>query len=115
MRDPHNPSHPVCHPARRHAPVIILALTALGPDGERLSTLYDAYLGTRVLVARTRQPFLNGARALLALGSGATTAVVLTHIGSDGNEGARQKGRFALPAMSNEYIDACCREVGRVQ
>jgi site-specific DNA-methyltransferase (adenine-specific) len=31
-----------------------------------------------------------------------------------GNEGARQKGRFALPAMSNEYIDACYREVGRV-
>jgi site-specific DNA-methyltransferase (adenine-specific) len=31
-----------------------------------------------------------------------------------GNEGARQKGRFALPAMTGEYIDQCCREAGRV-
>ncbi len=31
-----------------------------------------------------------------------------------GNEGARQKGRFALPAMTTEYIDACCREIARV-
>jgi site-specific DNA-methyltransferase (adenine-specific) len=31
-----------------------------------------------------------------------------------GNEGARQKGRFALPAMSRDYIDGCCREVARV-
>src|SRR4029077_801257 len=33
---------------------------------------------------------------------------------SYGNEGARQKGRFALPAMSNDYIDACCHEAARV-
>src|SRR5215475_11359292 len=31
-----------------------------------------------------------------------------------GNEGARQKGRAALPAMDEDYIDACCREIGRV-
>ncbi len=31
-----------------------------------------------------------------------------------GNEGARQKGRFALPAMTEEYIDAVCREAARV-
>jgi site-specific DNA-methyltransferase (adenine-specific) len=31
-----------------------------------------------------------------------------------GNEGARQKGRFKLPAMSSDYIDACCREAARV-
>ena len=31
-----------------------------------------------------------------------------------GNEGARQKGRFALPAMTSEYIDACCCETVRV-
>jgi site-specific DNA-methyltransferase (adenine-specific) len=30
-----------------------------------------------------------------------------------GNEGARQKGRFALPAMTGDYIDACCREAAR--
>jgi site-specific DNA-methyltransferase (adenine-specific) len=31
-----------------------------------------------------------------------------------GNEGARQKGRFALPAMTDAYIDQCCREAARV-
>ena len=31
-----------------------------------------------------------------------------------GNEGARQKGRFNLPAMTGAYIDACCRESARV-
>jgi site-specific DNA-methyltransferase (adenine-specific) len=30
-----------------------------------------------------------------------------------GNEGARQRGRFALPAMSDDYIDQCCREAAR--
>ena len=31
-----------------------------------------------------------------------------------GNEGARQRGRFNLPAMSSDYIDSCCREIARV-
>src|SRR4029077_4111053 len=31
-----------------------------------------------------------------------------------GNEGARQKRRFDLPAMTGDYIDACCREAARV-
>jgi site-specific DNA-methyltransferase (adenine-specific) len=31
-----------------------------------------------------------------------------------GNEGARQRGRFALPAMTSDYADACCREGARV-
>ena len=31
-----------------------------------------------------------------------------------GNEGARQRGRFNLPAMSSDYIDACCREAARI-
>jgi site-specific DNA-methyltransferase (adenine-specific) len=31
-----------------------------------------------------------------------------------GNEGARQKGRFALPSMTGDYIDQCCREAARV-
>jgi hypothetical protein len=57
---------------------------ALGPGGGRVPGLYDAYcLGIRLLVARTRQPFLDGARALLALGFDPATAVVLKHIGSD--------------------------------
>ena len=30
-----------------------------------------------------------------------------------GNEGARQIERARLPAMSTEYIDACCREMAR--
>jgi site-specific DNA-methyltransferase (adenine-specific) len=31
-----------------------------------------------------------------------------------GNEGARQRERCALPAMTSEYIDTCCREIARV-
>jgi site-specific DNA-methyltransferase (adenine-specific) len=31
-----------------------------------------------------------------------------------GNEGARQKARAALPAMTADYIDACCHEITRV-
>ena len=31
-----------------------------------------------------------------------------------GNEGARQKGRFKLPPMDGDYIDACCRESMRL-
>ncbi len=31
-----------------------------------------------------------------------------------GNEGARQKGRFKLPPMTGDYIDACCREAMRL-
>jgi site-specific DNA-methyltransferase (adenine-specific) len=30
-----------------------------------------------------------------------------------GNEGARQRGRAKLPAMSEAYIDECCREIAR--
>jgi site-specific DNA-methyltransferase (adenine-specific) len=31
-----------------------------------------------------------------------------------GNEGARQKKRFALPPMTGDYIEQCCREAARV-
>jgi site-specific DNA-methyltransferase (adenine-specific) len=31
-----------------------------------------------------------------------------------GNEGARQKGRAELPAMTSDYIDDVCRESARV-
>ena len=31
-----------------------------------------------------------------------------------GNEGARQKGRALLPAMTSDYVDACCREAALV-
>jgi site-specific DNA-methyltransferase (adenine-specific) len=31
-----------------------------------------------------------------------------------GNEGARQKGRAQLPAMTSDYVDMCCREAARV-
>lgn len=31
-----------------------------------------------------------------------------------GNEGARQRQRAKLPAMSSDYIDACCRAAARV-
>jgi site-specific DNA-methyltransferase (adenine-specific) len=31
-----------------------------------------------------------------------------------GNEGARQRGRCTLPAMTDSFIDTCCREAVRV-
>ena len=31
-----------------------------------------------------------------------------------GNEGERQRERCALPAMGEDYIDVCCREIARV-
>lgn len=31
-----------------------------------------------------------------------------------GNEGARQRGRYRLPQMTEGYIDNCCREIARV-
>src|SRR5215475_7264695 len=31
-----------------------------------------------------------------------------------GNESARQRGRAQLPAMSEQYIEAVCREIARV-
>ena len=42
-----------------------------------------------------------------------STASVLNRL-KYGNEGARQRARCALPAMSDGYIDACCRDIGRV-
>lgn len=62
------------HRANRHQGY--LALAAAGGR-------YDAYLGTRLLAAGTRQPLLDGARALLRLGFDPTTVVVLKHIGPD--------------------------------
>jgi site-specific DNA-methyltransferase (adenine-specific) len=38
---------------------------------------------------------------------------VLDHL-KFGNEGARQRGRSLLPAMTDEYIDECLREATRV-
>ena len=38
---------------------------------------------------------------------------VLDHL-KFGNEGARQIGRAALPAMSEAYIDLCIREIARI-
>ena len=38
---------------------------------------------------------------------------VLNHL-KFGNEGARQRGRAQLPAMTEDYIDDVCREIARV-
>ena len=37
---------------------------------------------------------------------------VLDHL-QYGNEGSRQQGRAGLPAMTTDYIGACCREIAR--
>jgi site-specific DNA-methyltransferase (adenine-specific) len=38
---------------------------------------------------------------------------VLDHL-KFGNEGSHQRGRAALPAMTDDYIEACCCEIARV-
>jgi site-specific DNA-methyltransferase (adenine-specific) len=60
-------------------------------------------------------------RSLQALPSGCTPLVFFDPQHRDtldrleyGNEGARQKGRALLPAMTSDYVDACCREAARV-
>jgi hypothetical protein len=46
----------------------IITTPALDKSGNRLAGRFDAHLGDRVLVRASRQPFLDGARALLREG-----------------------------------------------
>jgi site-specific DNA-methyltransferase (adenine-specific) len=68
------------------------------------------------------QPKYGDARELLrSLGDGIAAAAffdpqhrsVLAKL-QYGNEGARQKQRCALPAMTDSYIEQCCRDLARV-
>jgi hypothetical protein len=44
---------------------------------------FEAWCGGQLIVARTRQPLLDGARALLAAGHDPDTIAVMRHAGSD--------------------------------
>jgi hypothetical protein len=60
----------------------IIAAPAFDRDGNRLHGKFNARLGDRVLVAASRQPLLDGARALLELGYDLNATVVMRHAGS---------------------------------
>jgi hypothetical protein len=60
----------------------IIAASAFDRDGIRLHGKFDALLGDRLLVHATRQPFLDGCRALLELDADPDASVVLQHTGS---------------------------------
>ena len=62
--------------------VIIAAAPAFDPHGRQLHGKFNAMLGDLLLVGSTRQPLLDGARHLLALGYPPDTAVVMRHAGS---------------------------------
>jgi hypothetical protein len=61
----------------------IIAAPALDRHGESLPGLFDARLGDRLLVHASRQPFLDGCRALLELGYPGDAIAVMRHAGSD--------------------------------
>jgi hypothetical protein len=62
---------------------IITAAPAHDRDGHRLPGRFDAVTDGKVLVAATRQPFLDGARALLAEGANPQATIILKHPGSE--------------------------------
>jgi hypothetical protein len=62
--------------------IIIIAALAFDRDGHRLPGRFDAVIDGKVIVPATRQPFLDGARALLAEGANPEATIVLKHAGS---------------------------------
>ena len=81
MRSPHTANFLTCHDSR--APLVIVARPALDAAGKPVPARFDAALGTTVIVAATRQPLLDGARALLERGADPDTTIILKHIGSE--------------------------------
>jgi hypothetical protein len=62
---------------RTQARAILITAVALG------SSQFEAWCDDQLIVACTREPFLNGARALLAAGYHPDTIVTMRHAGSD--------------------------------
>jgi hypothetical protein len=72
------------HSGRTAATFTIIAAPAFDRDGKRLHGKFDARLGDRMLVHATRQPFLDGCRALLdELGADPDATVELNHASWD--------------------------------
>jgi hypothetical protein len=62
---------------RTHGHAVVITAVSLG-DGR-----FEVCCGGQLIVARTREPLLDGARALLAAGYHPDTIVVMRHAGSD--------------------------------
>jgi site-specific DNA-methyltransferase (adenine-specific) len=104
-------------------------MTALSPGSLRdhCVDLYETpnFIGDVVLERARMAPNVvqrgDGLTLLRSLPDGCTSVVffdpqhraVLDKL-QYGNEGVRQKGRAMLPAMTDSYIDACCREAARL-
>jgi hypothetical protein len=58
-------------------------MPSFGAGGIPIPGKYDAYLGTRLLVSGSRQPFLDGCRELLRLGFDPGAIVTMKRIGSE--------------------------------
>jgi hypothetical protein len=67
--------------ANENARTVILAVPALDHRGQRLHGRFDALLRERLLVHATRQPFLDGARALARLGISPLTHIAMRRPG----------------------------------
>ena len=63
--------------------IFITAAPAHDRDGRRLPGRFDAVVDGNVIVTATRQPFLDGARALLAEGANPQATIILKHPGSE--------------------------------
>jgi hypothetical protein len=64
---------------KRSAAQPVIIITIVG----RRRGLYESYLGTCQLAAGTRQPFLDGCRALLAMGFHPGATALMKRLGSD--------------------------------
>ena len=71
------------HPSDIEHKIILTVAPANDARGARIAGHFEAKLGNRVIIRATRQPLLDGARALMALGVDATAAVIMRHVGSE--------------------------------
>ena len=70
-------------PSACHARLLtIVVMPTFGAGGTPIPGQYDGYLGTRLLVCGSRQPFLDSCRELLRLGFDPAATAVMQRIGS---------------------------------
>jgi len=62
---------------RTHGHAVVITAVSMG------DSRFEAWCGSQLIVARTREPLLEGARALLAAGYHPDTIAVMRHAGSD--------------------------------
>ena len=79
MLAPNTANSPRCHAGR----IVIVVMPTFGAGGIPSPGKFDAYLGTRLLVCGSRQPFLDGCRELLRIGFDPAATAVMKRIGSE--------------------------------